>query len=375
MDYKELGVGIGAEGIKKWRDSGKKALGIICCHVPFEILHAAGIFPVRLRATGCTDYSRGEDRMGEQSCGFTKAILQRLMDGVYDLDGVVASNGCTIASMVYSNWSAWSKKQGKEQFLFMIDPPRMCNESSEKFFAMDMEDMAAAVEEFAGVKITNEMLKASVDKYNEARRLVKQIYDLHKAENPVVTGEETLRLTLAATEMPVEEYIELLKGFLTDAEGRASDREWPVRVMVAGSALDDPEYVKAIEDAGCLVVADMNSFGLRFLRDEIEYDEADVLHSLAKYYLNRSSCPRMIDGSDELHGYVLRAVEEYRVDGVILEKLSFCDKWKTEVAVLADVLTKAGVPSLQLERDEQMMAMGQFGIRIEAFREMLEEQK
>jgi len=102
-------------------------------------------------------------------------------------------------------------------------------------------------------------------------------------------------------------------------------------------------------------------------------DRDNVLKSLSDYYLNRSSCPRMIDGTDKLHDYILEAVREYRVDGVILEKLSFCDKWKSETAILADVLTKAGIPSLQLERDEQISAQGQFGIRIEAFREMLEE--
>ena len=372
MDINNFGRGAATEGIKKWRDEGKKALGIVCCNVPFELLHAAGVFPVRLRATGCKDCSIGEAHMGAQNCGFTKSILQRLCDGTYDLDGLVASNSCTIASMVYSNWEMVSKKEGKKQFLHQIDAPRMCNESSAKYFSWDLVDLKKALEDYTGTEITNEKLRASVDTYNEARRLVKQLYDLHKADEPVVSGEETLRLTLAATEMPIEEYIGLLKSYLSYAADLKPKKTWPVRVMVVGSALDDPEYIKAIEDSGCLVVADMHTFGLRFLRDEIVYDENDVLGSLSSYYLNRSSCPRMVDGSDALHEYVLKAVEEYRVDGVILEKLSFCDKWKTEVAVFSDILNKAGIPNLQLERDEQMSAQGQLGIRVEAFREMLE---
>jgi len=373
MDINKYGRGAAVEGIKKWRAEGKKTLGIVCCNVPFELLHAAGIFPVRLRATGCKNYSIGEALMGSQNCGFTKSILQRLCDGTYDLDGLVASNSCTIASMVYTNWELESKRQGKKQFLHQIDAPRMCNESSAKYFGWDLEDLKTALEEYSGAQISNEKLKASVDIYNEARRLIKQLYDLHKADSPVVSGEETLRLTLAATEMPIEEYIDLLKSFLEEAKTRTPERNWPVRVMVAGSALDDPEYIKAIEDCGCIVVADMHTFGLRFLRDEIPYDENDILGSLASYYLNRSSCPRMIDGSDALHEYVLNAVKEYRVDGVILEKLSFCDKWTTEVVTLSDVLNKEDIPNLQLERDEQMSAQGQLGIRVEAFREMLEE--
>jgi benzoyl-CoA reductase/2-hydroxyglutaryl-CoA dehydratase subunit BcrC/BadD/HgdB len=372
MDISKLGRGAATERIDKWRADGGKAIGIICCHVPFELLHAAGVFPVRLRATGCRDNSIGGAYIGESCCSFTKSLLQRLADGTYKLDGVVASNSCTVADMVFVNYSSLCAKEGREQFLRDIDAPRMCNEASQKYFGWELEDLKTALEEYTGKPITNEALKASTDTYNEARRLIKKIYDLHKADSPIVTGEDSLRLTLAATEMPVEEYIELLRAFLADCEGKTSDKVWPARVMVAGSAMDDPEFIKAIEDFGCLVVADMNSFGLRFLRDEIPYDENDVLASLGKYYINRSSCPRMVDQTDELHEYVLDAVKEYRVDGVILEKLSNCDKWQSEVPILADVLTAAGIPNVQIERDEQMGSGGQLGIRIEAFREMLE---
>lgn len=38
----------------------KKALGVLCCFIPYELLHAADILPVRLRATGCDDHSDAE---------------------------------------------------------------------------------------------------------------------------------------------------------------------------------------------------------------------------------------------------------------------------------------------------------------------------
>lgn len=372
MDISKYGRGAATSGIAKWRAEGKKAFGIVCCNVPFEILHAAGVFPVRLRSTGCTDYSSGEAFLGDKSCGFTKALLQRLMDGTYELDGLVASNSCMVASGIFSNWKSQSQKSNKEQFLYELDVPHMCNDASANYFSWDLEDLQTALQEYTGTPITNEMLKQSVDTYNEARRLVKRVYDLHTADCPVVSGEESLRLTLAATEMPIEEYIELLKEYLAEAEQRKPLDKRPIRIMIAGSALDDPEYVKAIEDCGFVVVADMNCFGLRFLRDEIPYDENNVMGSLSAYYLNRSSCPRMMDGSDVLHEFILDEIKKYSVQGVIIERLSFCDKWANETAVLADVLEKLDIPTLQLERSTDMSAKGQFGIRVEAFREMLE---
>lgn len=375
MDISKFGRGAAAGRIEEWRADGKKVLGLVCCNVPFEIIHAAGIFPVRLRSTDCSDFSTGEAFLGDKICGFTKSILQRLMDGTYNLDGLVASNSCMEASGIYSNWQNQCKKNGMGCFLYELAPPKVTNSSSTNYFRWDLEDLQKALEDFTGVTITNEKLKNSLDTYNVARRLVKRLYNLHKADDPVVTGEETLRLTLAATELPIEEYIALLEEFLLEAETRKPEKTWPVRVLVAGSALDDPDYVRAIEDSGCLVVADMHCFGMHFLRDEIPYDENDVLGSLSKYYLTRSSCPRMIDGSDTLHDYVLNAVKEYKVDGVIIERLSFCDKWVNESAVLADVLEKEGIPSYQIERNIGAVSKGQLSIRIEAFREMLESKK
>lgn len=47
MDYQKLfEPGISDETIRAWRAGGKKALGVVCCHVPPELLHAAGVLPV-----------------------------------------------------------------------------------------------------------------------------------------------------------------------------------------------------------------------------------------------------------------------------------------------------------------------------------------
>ncbi|MBP8640982.1 MAG: 2-hydroxyacyl-CoA dehydratase, partial [Oscillospiraceae bacterium] len=227
----------------------------------------------------------------------------------------------------------------------------------------------------SGSEITNEKLKKSIDTYNEARSLVKQVYDLHKAKNPVIGGQETLRITLAAMEMPIEDYIEFLKAVLADAKNRKPIENFGARVMLAGSALDDPKFVKAIENCGCLVVSDLNSFGIRFLRDKLVYDEADIMGSIAKYYISRSSCPRMMDGSDDIHEYILIAAKEYDIDGIIIERLKHCEKRENELPILGKTFKNAGIPYLELERQERMSAEGQLSMRVEAFREMIENRK
>ena len=372
---KQLKSDISSERIEQWRAEGKKALGMVCCHVPFEILHAANTLPVRLRATDCKDCSEGAACVGDDSCGFLTSILQYLIDGTYELDGLVTSNGCGVSSSVITNWKIITERNGKPQFLYELIAPRMANSSAAGYLASELDELREQLEALTGTKITKEKLKKSIDTYNEARRLVKQVYDLHKAQFPVVSGAETLKITLAATQMPIEEYIEFLKEVLVELENREPLKDFKARIMLAGSALDDPEYVKAIEDCGLLVVADLNSFGLRFLHDELIYDENDIAGSVAKYYLTRASCPRMIDGSDDIHEYILAAAQEYSVDGVIIVRMQHCGKLDVETYVLEDLFKQQDIPSISLERQVLMSQQGQLQLRVEAFRELLESRK
>ena len=375
MNYEKLfEAEISKKDISAWRDSGKKALGVMCCHVPQEILHAAGVLPVRLRATDCEDYSEAEVWMSSFSCSFAKSILQYFIDGVYDLDGLVTSDGCMQAVRIFDNWKAFSKKSGKEQALFEVGAPRMSSETTKAYYKQELEILAQSLEELTGNKLTNEALLKSVEIYNEERRLVKQLLALQKAEHPVITGAQALTIMLAATNMPVEEYIELLKAFLADAPNRKPVEGTRARLMIIGSALDNPKYIEVIENKGGLVVADTLCFGSMTFGDELAADKDDIFGSIANYYLDRIVCPRMIDNRDKLHDLIVKRAVEYKVDGLIYEKMQNCECWGGENTYLEPALKDVGVPILYLEREEKLANLGQLEIRAEAFIEMVEKE-
>ena len=77
MDYQRLfNPQIDSEAVNAWKAQGKKALGVICCHVPVEIMHALDIMPVRLRATGCMESPDGDTWMSRFSCSYANCMLQ-----------------------------------------------------------------------------------------------------------------------------------------------------------------------------------------------------------------------------------------------------------------------------------------------------------
>ena len=377
MDYQKLFESdISMDAVKAWKAKGKKAVGTICCHVPEEIFYAADVLPVRMRSTNITETSEAQMWMSSFSCSFARGMLQGWLEGPYkELDGLVTSDGCMQASRVHDNARYINIRNNTGKFIRQIDAPRKLNKHAYSFYELELKDLVHDLEELTGNKVTDDKIKAAVAKTNEARELIAKIFELRKEENPVISGTDCLKLTLSATNMPIDEYVELLKAFLADAKNRKPVTEHRCRVMVIGSALDDPKYVQLIESKGALVVQDALCFGGRGFNSPIVLDDSDVLGSLGKYYLEHLVCPRMMDKHFELDDYIMQTCKDWHVDGIIYERMQYCEIWGGEAAYFQDRFKDAGIPVLTVEREEQMSNEGQLGIRVEAFVEMIESNK
>ena len=370
MSYEKLFENnISSESVKAWKASGKKAVGYVCCHVPTEIFLAADVMPVRLRATGCVNSSDSEAWMSSFSCSYAKSVLQYLMNGTYHLDGLVQSDGCMMATRILDNWEHIAKKNGKSQFIHQIGAPRITNDATIDYYKSELQEFVDKLGEFSGTKVTDEALKAAAAKTNEVRDLISQLFELRMEAK--VSGTDALRIMLANCDLTIDEYITALKEFLADAKNR-KPIEARVRLMMIGSALDNPEYIKVIEEKGGLVVADALCFGANAFGDKIVVDDSDVLGSIAKHYLNRHVCPRSLDNRPAIHKEIIDTCKAYKVQGVVYEKMQNCECWGGEAYYLEPDLKAAGIPMLQVEREEQMANAGQLAIRAEAFVEMLE---
>ncbi|MDR2801354.1 MAG: 2-hydroxyacyl-CoA dehydratase family protein [Desulfovibrio sp.] len=361
-------TGILNASIDAWKKAGKKVIGTICCHVPEEIIHAAGMLPVRIRATGCTDDSKAEVWMSSFSCSFARSCLQFFLDGTYGfLDGIVASDGCLMAQRLFDNLN----HQFKELSQHLVVVPRMYTARAVPFYREELGRFRAGMEELSGVEITDEKLLHSIEVYNETRRLIRELYDLRKGESPLVSGEESLRITLAAMSMPKEEFNKALSEFIREA-GKREPIRGGVRLMLIGSTLDDAEYVKIVEDKGGLIVTDAQCYGSRYLWEPTVLGSGDVLNSLAESYLSRPVCPRMCNLHSDLYDFIMGMAKDFSVDGILYVKMKNCDPWGGESVHIDDKLKAARIPMLTVEREEIMTKVGQLAVRAEAFIEMIE---
>lgn len=355
---------------RRWKESGKKVMGVYCCHLPEEILYAADILPYRLKGTNCKDSSQAESYMSALSCSFARACLEGLLDGSMDfLDGIVGSDGCLMMQRVFDNIKA---TEPGRMLYHQFTAPRTQTKRAQEFYRMEIEELKNMAEKLSGVTITPERLRHAIEVYNESRRLIRQLYELRKAEGPVVTGAECLKITLCASSMPKEEFNKKLAAFLEEVKEREPISDYSSRLMLIGSALDEPDYLDIFEEKGGLFVTDMQCFGSRYLWEPIDLNRDDLLTSLAETYLTRPVCPRMCDLHHAFRDQVLDMAREYNVEGMVYVRMKNCDMWGGESLFLDQKIKDAGLPLLVLEREEITTNAGQVAIRAEAFLEMIE---
>jgi benzoyl-CoA reductase/2-hydroxyglutaryl-CoA dehydratase subunit BcrC/BadD/HgdB len=248
--------------------------------------------------------------------------------------------------------------------------PHKVTDESIAFFRDEIASFRDNLEKHFGVEITESRLRNAIGVYNETRGLLKRLYDLRQREKPPITGAECLNVVLAATTVPRDRYNQLLTRLLEELEQREEIPDYKARLMIVGSLYDDPAYTEIIEELGGLVVTDGLCFGSRYFWEPVE-DGADLLGALSKSYMNRPSCPRMTNTAPQRLDFVRGMVERFRVDGIIFQRIRYCDVWGGELFHLRNKLGELGVPMLALEREYGLGSTEQLRTRVEAFLETI----
>ena len=179
-------------------------------------------------------------------------------------------------------------------------------------------------------------------------------------------------MTVAGTAMPKPQFNDCLKALLAELRGAPGHSGHRARLMLIGGILDDPEYLAVIEERGGLIVADSTCFGSRLFWQDVDEEADDPLRALARYYVaDRPSCPRVFDAYEGRAAYVKKMIEDFAVDGVILERLMFCDSWGWEQYRFERTFKEWGVPLLMLDREYTLGGQGQLRTRVQAFLETM----
>lgn len=369
--------------VKKAKADGKLALGYTCYHIPEVLLNCGDCFSVRLRAPRTGSLDIATYYMSPFLCGYSKALVERGIEGGYNfLNALMAGETCSEMNRAYEHFELLNLVDDERFFVSFMDVPFKIEPHTIKHYAHQARvKMLDKLTEVYSVDTSDEALLKAVDEHNEVCRLMTEIGEYRKEENPRITGYEYHILNLVTYCCPKYLILDKLRETAEELKTREPDdkKSYRAKIVVVGSEMDDPEFTKLIEESGALVVADRFCFGAMPGREEIKLVEGeDILTQICLHYMKTSQCPRYmsIDKIHERKEYVKQLVEEYHADGVLYEQLKFCEYWGYERALASNIMNdEYGVPSASVDRQYTASASGQLRTRVQAFVESLEIKK
>ena len=372
------------ELIRKAKDDGKNILGYTCYFMPEVLLDLPGAVSCRLRAPKCTSPDMATYYMSGRTCHYGRSLFERALEGGYNfLDAQMATETCTVTCRFQEHLKRMPDVINNATFqTSFVDVPFKKNENSiEHYEAQLQTHVLDFLRDEYGIDTSDEALLKTIEEHNELCRIVQEIGDFRKLDNPTITGYEFAVITLVTMACPKYLILDKLKETLEELKTREPDdkKNFRIKVVVAGSENDDPDFIKLIESCGALVVADRYCYGAVEARTQIEIREGETpLRAIARHYLETSQCTRFMEQKDmrSRKKFIADLAKEYKADGIIVVSNKFCEYWSYERVVDTVVLPRDfGYPVCSIEKEYINTASGQLRTRFQAFVESVELKK
>jgi len=365
--------------LKEKKQEGVKIIAFLAHdNIPEELIDAAGFFPLRMMFGGNDELMEAShDFLPPSTCAFAQSCIGLFSTKPNDfrfldlVDYFIVSNHCVsdiCASEIITKYFNISRLN------FYV--PYMMDESSLKYFKLELQNLKEKLEDIIGEKISDEKLSESIKKYNDFKKKISQVNDLE------ILGSEKLKIIQKAllygpTFLPdLEKYIEEVKTNPPQNLGLSKD------ILFTGcSIFINDNLVDLIEEGGGNIVYFDTWIGNHYYSQVIDDDSInsnkDPLDLLVLRFKNNTygdhSVPNFLQQKVSLienysKNYTKRTGKKL---GVFNHIIKFCDHISLMASFLKNELQEKGIQTLNLERDYSRANRGQLSTRIEAYLEMM----
>lgn len=353
----------------------RKAFGYFCTYFPVEIVHAAGLLPVRILGER-KPLVHVDAYLPSFGCSFVRTAMELGLDGSLDhLSGVGFSHTCDTMQVLSGLWSTVFKNQFVHSIPF---PSKLNDPGSFRFLLKELQLFRDGLEAHLDVSIDDARLWNSIRVYQKKRALLGELYGWRKKYPGAIKGSELMHVVKSGMRIDPEEHNRLLEQLLIrikDSAVSKEDGQRSVKVVLAGNICSFPDIIDVIEDAGAVVVDDQLCTGARAFAGDLNKpalaEEKDALSCIARTYLSNFPCPVKYHSELKREGALLSSVADSGAEGVIFLLLRLCEPHSYDYTFLKRALDKMGHPSLVLEYEQQTASFEQMRTRVEAFVESI----
>jgi benzoyl-CoA reductase subunit C len=359
--------------VRRWLEENPngKVLGHFQVYFPEELAHAAGMFPLKLKGFDRTVQIREADaHIAAFVCSILRTCLEQGLTGRLDfLSMYVTHPICDAARHLNGVWTRLFPNVNC-QILYL--PQNADSSHAQPYLTAEYRRIAGMIEETTGNKITDEALRASIEVFNENRRLLRELYEIRRDTPWQIGLTESYLLMTAGGAMPREEHNELLRRALPIIRDRDHRPQDKLRIVFEGGYCEQPpiELLSVLQDVA-YVVDDDFMIGLRWLLDDIPTD-GDPIENLAWAYLENSTySPVQHDRRKPKEEMLLKRIREAKAEAAIVAAPKMCEPGLEEQVTYDAALTAAGIPHLVMEFEEKTSNFEQMRMEVETFAESL----
>lgn len=326
----------------------RKTFAHFCSYTPEEIIHAAGIVPVRIFGPNIVE--KANTHLQSYCCSYAKGVLENGLTNQYS--GSVFVHSCDTMQRLSDIWGEAIPEQFHETIVFPI-----AMDKGLTYLVKELQRFKTNLEAYAG-EIPEDNLRNSITIYNENRELLQKLYEKRKEGYiPAFVIDKIMKTSMV---MVKEEHTRLLKEFLEEVELQENLNP---RLLIAGSVITDPEILTIIEEYGSIRYDDLCT-GSRYLEP---VKDASLEGIAQKYHYMWCPCRA---AKDSRARYLAEKCKDYSIQGVVLLLQKFCEPHFFEAVYTKNQLKEKGYPCLLLELQDQPLE--QLRTRIQAFCEILE---
>jgi len=357
---------------QKWKkETGGRVFGYFCSYFPEELLHAAGILPMRILGDK-ENVSLADAHIQPFICSLVRTSLDAALKKKLDfLDGVVFPHSCDSIQNLADIWRYNFPDKFSEVVVLpvWVDAPE-----AEEYLTKEILRFKQKLQEHLGQTISDDELKKSIDIYTENRTALAQLYALRRDKPSAISGQAVLDTVRASMCMRKEDHTALVQDLIEQLRAAPREANGPVRLVLYGNVCDDPGLVHLFDELDTVVVDDDLCTGSRYFL-HIESSEGDLIRKIAQRYLRRTPCPSKHSSDFDRRKYLVNMVKQNRADGIVMLLLKFCDPHAFDYPDIAKELNAENIPHLLIETEIQPASLEQIRTRLQAFVEMLKEKK
>ena len=343
-------------------EPGRKAAGYLPVYAPREAIRACGMLPVGVHGGGDRlEIIRGDAFYQSYICHLPRSVVELAESRrLAFLSAMLFPATCDVIHNLSGVWQLLYP----QTYVRYLDLPQVADpETGSAFWREELATLVRDLGEVSGRPATDDTLRETIAAFNEARGLVRRLYALRRDKPWSVPTEELILLMRAGETVPLEEFVEKMRGYLAAAEAdpaRVRDR---ARVLVVGAFCEQPPLglIKTIERAGCFIVDDDFLLGNRLIGADVPLD-GDPLDALARAFVLHAGKTSTLYEADPAGK---RALMKERAaaagaDGIIFAAASFCDPALLDRPMLRAGAEAAGIPCIAFQYAENTGQFQQF---------------